>query len=181
MPWLDVDYVVTYINQEQREIPTKAAVDFFARQTPVFTSTIGGMDMARVYDMRTIVADLYANVADPVDLPAGMQWPPVTLTALRTQPTAPVGSVLPVQLAWEGPLAGTRQSLRLFAADGTLIAQVDDGLEALNNLQLFVPPDAMPGSYDLHLLVYDSESLEPILAAGGQQIVRVATVEVGEP
>jgi hypothetical protein len=177
MPWLDVDYVVTYINQVQRDIPTKAAVDFFARQTPVFTSTISGMDMAKVYDMRAIVATLYADVAPPEEVAAGLQWPPLTLTALRTLPGAPIGSVLPVELAWDGP---RRLSLRLIAEDGTLVAQVDDGLEALNKIQLFVPPDAVPGTYGLHLLLYDAASFSPIPAGDGQQIVQVATVAVRE-
>jgi hypothetical protein len=181
MPWLDTDYVVTYINQVQREIPTRAALDFFAAQTPVYTATIAGLEMAHVYDMRAIVGSLYANVAAPFDLPAGQQWPPMALTALRSLPSAPVGSVLPVELAWEGPLDGTRRlSLRLIAQDGTLVAQVDDGLEALNRIQLFVPPDAAPGTYGLHLMVYDAESLEPIPAGDGAQIVQVAAVEVGE-
>ena len=104
MPWLDVDYVVTYINQVQRDIPTKEAVDFFARQTPVFTSTISGMEMAKVYDMRAIVATLFEDVAAPQAAPAGIQWPPMALTALRTLPSAPVGSVLPVELEWQGPI-----------------------------------------------------------------------------
>jgi hypothetical protein len=181
MPWLDVDYVVTYINQVQRDIPTQEAVEFFARQTPVFTSTISGMDMAKVYDMRSIVAALYAAGTDPVAQPAGAQWPPMTLATLRTLPNAPAGSVLPVELGWEGPFDGTRRlSLRLIAADGTLVAQVDDGLEALNKIQMFVPPDAAPGMYGLHLLLYDANSFEPIPAAGGQQLVQIAQVQVGQ-
>jgi hypothetical protein len=180
MPWLDVDYVVTYINQIQRDIPTKEAVDFFARQTPVFTSTISGMEMAKVYDMRAIVANLYADVAPSQELPAGLQWPPMTLKTLRSLPSASVGSVLPVELEWEGPLDGTRRlSLRLIAEDGTLVAQVDDGIDARNDIQMFVPPDAVPGPYGLFLMVYDAETFEPSAAADGQQIVRVATVAVG--
>ncbi len=179
MPWLDVDYVVTYINQVQRNIPTKEAIDFFARQTPVFTATISGMDMAKVYDMRAIVAKLYQEVASPVDIPAGLAWPPMTLTTLRTLPQAPPGSVLPVELAWQGPIDGTRRlSLRLIAQDGTLVAQVDDGLEVLNTIRMFVPPDAVPGDYGLHLMVYDAASLDPIFSADGQPIVQVTTIMV---
>ena len=180
MPWLDTDYVVTYINQVQREIPTRAALDFFATQTPVYTATIAGLEMAHVYNLRTIMADLYAAVETPVELPAGQQWPPMTLTALASLPSAPVGSVLPVELAWDGPQDGTRRlSLRLIAEDGTLVAQVDDGLDALNRIQMFVPPDAAPGTYGLHLMLYDAETLDPIPAADGQQIVQMATVKVG--
>ena len=127
-------------------------------------------------------ASLYADVAAPVPLPAGQQWPPMTLTALASLPSAPVGSVLPVELTWAGPLDGTRRlSLRLIAADGTLVAQVDDGLDAVNRIQLFVPPDAVPGDYSLHLMVYDAETLDPIPAADGQQIVQVADIQIGDP
>ncbi len=182
MPWLDTDYVVTYINQVQREIPTRAALDFFAAQTPVYTASIAGLEMAHVYDMRAIVAALYAGVAAPEPLPAGQQWPPMTLTAFASLPSVPVGSVLPVELTWQGPLDGTRRlSLRLIAADGTLVAQVDDGLDAVNRIQLFVPPDAVPGDYSLHLMVYDAETLDPIPAADGQQIVQVADIQIGDP
>ena len=88
--------------------------------------------------------------------------------------------MLPVELAWDGPFDGTRRlSLRLIAEDGTLVAQVDDGLEATMKLRLFVPPDAEPGPYGLHLMVYNADSLDPIPAADGQQIVQVATVQVG--
>ena len=88
--------------------------------------------------------------------------------------------MLPVELAWDGPIDGTRRlSLRLIAEDGTLVAQVDDGLDTLNKILMFVPPDAVPGPYGLHLMVYDSDSLEPIPTADGQQIVQVATVQVG--
>jgi hypothetical protein len=181
MPWLDVDYVVTYINQVQRDIPTQAAVDFFVRQTPVFTSTIAGMDMAKVYDMRAIVARLYEEVGEPEVVAEDMPWPPLTLTSLRTLAKAPVGSVLPVELAWEGPIDGTRRlSLRLIAQDGTLVAQVDDGIEVRNQIRMFVPPDAVPGQYGLHLLLYDAESFAPIPAADGAEIVQIAAVAVGQ-
>ena len=114
------------------------------------------------------------------EVSAGIQWPPMTLTALRTLLRAPVGSVLPVELTWDGPFDGTRRlSLRLIAEDGTLVAQVDDGLEATMKLRMFVPPDAEPGPYTLNLMVYNADSLDPIPAADGQQIVQVATVQVG--
>ena len=71
------------------------------------------MEMAKVYDMLAIMSELYKDVATPQEVPAGSQWPPMTLTALRTLPSAAMGSVLPVELAWEGPFDGARVSLRL--------------------------------------------------------------------
>lgn len=63
--------------------------------------------------------------------------------------------MLPVELTWDGPLDGTRHySLRLIAANSTPVAQVDDGLDTVNRIQLFVSPDAAPRSYGLHLKLY---------------------------
>ncbi len=44
---------------------------------------------------------------------------------------------------------------------------------------MFVPPDAVPGQYGLHLMVYNADSLDPIPTADGQQIIQVASVQVG--
>ena len=56
---------------------------------------------------------------------------------------------------------------------------LDDGLDALNRIQLFVPPDAAPGDYGLHLMLYEAETLEPIPAADGREIVQITSVQVG--
>ena len=68
-PWLDADYVVLYINQVQRKIPTAAMVDYFLQQTPVLTVTAQSMPMARVYDLHAIVSGLMES-APPACRPA---------------------------------------------------------------------------------------------------------------
>jgi hypothetical protein len=50
------DYVVFYINQWQRKLPSQAVLDYFGKLTPVFVARIGGLDFARVYDMRNAPA-----------------------------------------------------------------------------------------------------------------------------
>jgi hypothetical protein len=49
---LNADYVVLYIQQWQRQTPSKEVMDYFARMTPVFVARIGNLDYAQVYDLR---------------------------------------------------------------------------------------------------------------------------------
>jgi 4-amino-4-deoxy-L-arabinose transferase-like glycosyltransferase len=51
---LIADYAVLYIQQWQRQLPSKDVMDFFARQTPVYVARIGNLDYARVYDLRNL-------------------------------------------------------------------------------------------------------------------------------
>ena len=52
LAWLDNDFVVLYINQIQRDIPSKEAVDWYLSQEPAYRVDFGGIELARVYDMR---------------------------------------------------------------------------------------------------------------------------------
>jgi hypothetical protein len=46
------DYVIMYIHQWQRQIPSKEALDYLKSLKPVFVARIGGLDYAEVYDMK---------------------------------------------------------------------------------------------------------------------------------
>jgi hypothetical protein len=46
------DYVILYIHQWQRQIPSKEALDYLKTLKPVFVARIGGLDYAEVYDMK---------------------------------------------------------------------------------------------------------------------------------
>ncbi len=49
VPWYNTDYVISYINQVQREIPNPATVFFFRSQQPEYVVHIKGLDYAAVY------------------------------------------------------------------------------------------------------------------------------------
>ncbi|MFC2030756.1 glycosyltransferase family 39 protein [Chloroflexota bacterium] len=49
MTWLFADYVVFYVSQIQRKLPTAALVDFFSAQKPERVVRLGGVDFARIY------------------------------------------------------------------------------------------------------------------------------------
>jgi hypothetical protein len=47
------DYVIMYIHQWQRQIPSQEALDTLKTLKPVFVARIGGLDYAEVYDMKS--------------------------------------------------------------------------------------------------------------------------------
>jgi hypothetical protein len=47
--WLFADYVVFYVSQVQRQLPTAALVEFFSAQEPEYVARLGGVDFALVY------------------------------------------------------------------------------------------------------------------------------------
>lgn len=181
MPWLDADYVVLYINQIQRGIPTWAAVDYFLQQSPVYTVTRQNLTLARLYDLRAIVDRLKATMPVPVAQPVTVTWPDLELTALHSLTTTTIAAAFPVQMTWRGRTDGSyKVSLRLISEQGDLVAQQDTPLSEAVNVQLFVPPDATPGAYTLFLLVYVDETLEPVRTVAGIELVPLLPVQVTE-
>lgn len=47
------DYAVIYIQQWQRQMPSREVLDALARMTPVFVARLGNLDYAWVYDLRS--------------------------------------------------------------------------------------------------------------------------------
>jgi hypothetical protein len=47
--WLFADYVVFYVSQIQRKLPSAALVDFFSAQEPEHVVRLGDVDFARIY------------------------------------------------------------------------------------------------------------------------------------
>ncbi len=50
--WGEVDYVIFYANQWQRNIPSAEVTAYFATQQPVFVYQHSGFDLVRIYDVR---------------------------------------------------------------------------------------------------------------------------------
>jgi hypothetical protein len=48
-PGLAADYVIFYINQVQRDLPSQGALQYFHTQTPAYTVTMHGIDYAWIY------------------------------------------------------------------------------------------------------------------------------------
>lgn len=181
MPWLEADYVVLYINQIQRGIPTWAAVDYFLQQPPIHTVTSQNLTLARLYDLHAIVDRLKAEMPAPVPQPVTIAWPDLELTALQSLTTTPIAAALPVQMRWRGHTDGSyKVSLRLISAQGDLVAQQDTTLSEAVSVQLFVPPDVAPGAYTLFLLVYVDETLEPVRTVADVELAPLLPVQITE-
>ena len=177
--WLDADYLVLYVNQIQRDIPTATAVDYFLRRTPAFTVTLDGIVMARVYDLHALLDKLAEQAPDPDEYDVTHTWPDLQVTHFETLTSTPISSALPVELRFQGKADATRKlSLRLFSGREVLVAQLDVPLADEVEVNLFVPPDAVPGPYQLRMMIYDEETLEPIRTTDGADLVTLIDVEV---
>jgi 4-amino-4-deoxy-L-arabinose transferase-like glycosyltransferase len=87
----------------------------------------------------------------------------LTEAILPAKPVA-AGDLLPMDLAWEGPLGPNVQlSLRLLNERGDNFAQSDwpPLAAAADKRSLWIPPDTPPGRYALEFVLYDPASGEP--------------------
>ena len=106
-------------------------------------------------------------------------WPDLELQSLRSLTETTIAAALPVEMKWNSRIdRPLKVSLRLISDDGTLVAQQDVALAENVGLSLFVPPDAVPGSYALFALVYDEETLDPLRTVDGQDLVKLTPVQV---
>jgi 4-amino-4-deoxy-L-arabinose transferase-like glycosyltransferase len=182
MPMVDVDYVVLYANQVQRAIPNPAAVDFFVRQSPVFTATFAGLTLARVYDVKAILSTLQAASAPAQPMPVDLAWSDVAVESFASLPAIVAGSALPVELILDTePPDNWNLSVRLIHSDGTLAAQQDVGLRRENRLSLIVLPDIPLGAYTLEAMIYDQETLDPVPNQAGAPQAVLANLTVTGP
>jgi hypothetical protein len=91
------------------------------------------------------------------------------------------GNVLRLQLRWQGvPEPDLDYSVfgHLVSEQGELWAQQDIPLQSSGRMGLLLPLDLAPGSYRLHLGVYDSQSGERLLLRSGQDSVIIEGIEV---
>jgi hypothetical protein len=50
----NVDYIVIYYQQIQRQLPSPSVLEFFESQTPEYTVSLNGLDFAKVYNLHDI-------------------------------------------------------------------------------------------------------------------------------
>ncbi|MFB0538382.1 MAG: ArnT family glycosyltransferase [Anaerolineae bacterium] len=174
VPWYDTDYVVSYINQVQRDIPNLATVSFFLSQQPEYVVHIKGLDYASVYKVPQEVppeAYPYEHVS-MVDF--GQQ---VRLLGWEVEGELAELEELyyvVITMYWQSlqPITENyRVYLKLVDADGRvwreddsnpifgffLTSQWDEGVILRDKHGLEVPHDAPPGIYYLGLGLFDPE------------------------
>jgi hypothetical protein len=189
--WYDADYATVFVQDWQRQLPSRKAAAYFQQLTPEKTIVLDGIDYARIYDLRA--APLPAYVTDwggvirlvTFQLPAAMITPGETVRAVfYLVNQAPIDTNLNVLV-------------RVVGQDGTEIAR-DEGWPwgaATSTWQkgvlwpdghdLTIPASTAPGYYRVELGFYDpaTQGLLPATQAlTGQplgDLVTIDTLQVG--
>ncbi|MCB0164089.1 MAG: glycosyltransferase family 39 protein, partial [Anaerolineae bacterium] len=162
-PGLAADYVILYINQIQRELPTLGALQFYQAVPPAHVVTLNGLDYAWIYPslhlQRIIENDaplvgqaelLGFNLLDPTGDRIQTLRPDQTATVelywewLGKSPDEPIGLSL---VDYNGEVWGLGQSLGTEAR--LSFEQWQEGMVAADKFALTVFPGTPPGDYYL--------------------------------
>jgi hypothetical protein len=182
VPWYDTDYVVSYINQVQREIPTTATVSFFRSQQPEYVVHIKGLDYAAVYKVpQEVPPEAY-----PYEHVSMVDFGQVRLLGWEVEgELAELDELyyLVITIYWQSlqPMTENyRVYLKLVDGEGQvwrendsnpvfgffLTSQWEEGVILRDKHGLEVPPDAPPGVYYLGPGLFDPESGKGLKPAG---------------
>ena len=84
VPWQGSDYVVFYVNQTQRYIPTEATVRYFQAQAPEYAFERNGIPYVQVYRTPLIVPDalLPGDHVEPVEIDGKLEFLSYSLDTL---------------------------------------------------------------------------------------------------
>lgn len=198
--WCDTPFVVSYINQRQRHLPTETAHAYLAGLTPAHTVQIGGLDVARVYDLRGAPLPPFGpDGARRADFGGLIRLLGVRLDRREVSPGDRLALTLDLQAL--APMARDLNVLvRLVGPDGEDLWR-DEGWPwgaptsqwprcevRPDGHQIAIPPDAPPGLYRLEASFYDPATLAalPVTEANsdqptGEQARTLALVQVGPP
>ncbi|MEW5957084.1 MAG: glycosyltransferase family 39 protein, partial [Chloroflexota bacterium] len=162
-PGLAADYVVFYINQTQRRLPSEGALQYFQATTPVYTVTINGLDYAWIYPS----VGLDYVFPDEVRLVGQAELLGYNLTSEAGRPveSAYPESVVLLSLFWEWQGKSNDDPIRLSLIDaagrtrgwGNPVETVaplpfeawPEGMVAQDRFALVIFPDTPPGEYQL--------------------------------
>jgi 4-amino-4-deoxy-L-arabinose transferase-like glycosyltransferase len=190
--WHDADYAAVFVQDWQRQLPSRKSAAYFQQLTPEKVITLNGLEYAHLYDLHN--APLPAYVTDwgrairlvTFQLPAAMIRPGETVRAVfYLVNQAPIDTNLNVLVrvvGQEGVEIARSEGWPWGAATSTWQAGVlwPDGHD------LTIPADTPPGYYRVELGFYDpaTQSLLPaVQAATGvplDDLVTIDTLQVGE-
>lgn len=199
LQWLSTDYVVTYVNQWQRRLPTQEMLDYFAQQTPEKVIVIDGLEYARIYNVRGAPPPDYLAVGRPrftdwgglirlvaYRMPDRVEPGETFVATFYLQSLAPIGRNLNVLVRIVG-----RGGQELLRSEGwpwgspTSRWRVRDVWP--DGHEFTVPEDTPPGVYRVELTFYDPQTLEHLPAVDvktgepiGDTLV-VDTLQIGTP
>ena len=162
-PGLAADYVVLYVNQVQRELPSAGALQYFRAVPPVYTVTLQGIEYAWIYPSE----HLQHVIADEVRLVGQAELLGYDLSDAEGQPVsvARPDSVLYLSLYWEwqGKAQDEPIGISLVDAEGVTrgwgnpietkaplpYSEWQEGMVVRDDFALVIFPDTPPGTYRL--------------------------------
>ncbi len=162
-PGLAAEYVVFYINQVQRELPSSGGLQFFRARPVLHTVTLHGIDYAWIYPS----VGMQHVIADEVRLVGQAELLGYDLTDERGQPitTAYPDSVLYLSLYWEwqGKAEDEPIGISLLDAEGVTrgwgnpvqtaaplpYAEWQEGMVVRDDFALVIFSETQPGTYKL--------------------------------
>jgi hypothetical protein len=174
VPWYDTDYVISYINQVQRDIPNPATVSFFRSQQPEVVVHIKGLDYAAVYkvpqevppeaypyehvrmvDFGQQVRLLGWEVEKELAELEGLYYLDITIYWQSLQPITENYRVYLKLVDGDGQVWREDDSNPIFGFFRT--SQWEEGVILRDRHGLEVPPHAPPGVYYVGLGLFDPE------------------------
>lgn len=184
--WLFADYVVFYVSQVQRDLPTAGLVDFFSAQRPEYTARLGGVDFARVYRSPVLLSGRPPAVERRLgegDLGAGLgEAFKLSGYAFGAAPARP-GQDLDVTLYWQAtqpPGADFDLELEMVNGEGQMVwSQAGAPFEGhfptswwrlghtmLDRYRIALPADLAPGDYWLLVRARQPGAAQPLVPHG---------------
>ena len=162
-PGLAADYVVFYLNQVQRQLPSEGVLQYFRASPPVYTVTLNGIDYAWIYPS----AGMQHVIPGEARLVGQAELLGYNLTNEQGQPvsTAYPESVVYLSLFWEWQGKTEDEPIRISLIDragqtrgyGNPIKTVapfpyhdwQEGMVVRDEFALVIFPDTPPGDYRL--------------------------------
>ncbi|RME74161.1 MAG: phospholipid carrier-dependent glycosyltransferase [Chloroflexi bacterium] len=186
-PGLAADYVVFYVNQVQRELPSAGALQFFRARPPVHTVTLNGIDYAWIYPSLG-VEHIFAGEARLVGQAELLGY---TLTDEAGQPVAALFpesvGILSLYWEWQGKSPDDPLGLSLVDETGKTrgwgnpiettaplpFEQWQEGMVVRSDFALVIFPDTPPGDYRLSVWIDRPATGETVGVFPLEEVIRV--------
>ncbi len=195
VPWYETDYVVFYINQVQRTIPSIGTVDFFRTRRPEYTVRLAGLDYAWVYRVPqevpleaypyqiTTMVDFgdavrllgYDVENQPFEL-GGRHYLDLTFYWQSLRPIVEDYRVYLKLIDGQGRVWSERDIYPVF--DGFRTSQWKKGLILRDRHGLEISPDIPPGTYQVSVKLFDPDVNKGLAPAGEDTFTLKVNIDV---
>ena len=199
--WFDADYVVLYVNQWQRENPDPEMITHFLNQEPVYEVSAAGMELAKVYDVRSVTPPPFTRIYtdSPADFDERLH---LSAYRLGTRSIVPGESVkMTIFLKAIGVMEQNYLvHARLLDQSGAIVwqeerwpsgsATSDWPIDQIrqDTYVLIVPADIEPGLFTVQYAVIDPKTRQPLAVQSeqpptldGYHAVTTINVQAPEP